>query len=702
MSRLPLRPTRPSSYVRRWLQSVPVFLAALMAAAPSHARAQARDTIPADSVITIAPLKVQVLRGVMDGARTPYAVAGLGPAELTPARTGAFLADALVALPGLEIQNRYNFAVGERIAVRGFGSRSQFGVRGLRIYVDGIPATLPDVQATVDHVDAGTLERVELLRGPGSALYGNGAGGVLLMESARPKAGSRFVFGAQGGSHGLLEGTAAAEMSDAGSASRVQITRLGYDGFRADPVNGGTYGEAERWTLTARHQRALAGGELTVSASGLDLRAENPGSLPADSLGDPDRSAWGSNVRQGTGKDIRQFQAGAGWRRAFATRGQEISAGVWGIARDVTNPIPGTVIALDRQVLGGRVAVGGGEGGVRWDAGVELEAQRDDRENFRNDAGDAGDLTLRQDEAVTGLGIFAALAATRGPANVHAALRYDRIHFSVDDRLLSLDGVDDSGTRTMDAWSPSVGAQFEVGRIHLFGSFATFLQTPTTTELANRPEGAGGFNPDVEPTTGWTLEAGARGTVADRLGLEILTFRTDLQDELIPFEVASDPGRTFYRNAGESRYRGFEAAARLALEGGVHARLAFTRVDARFRGGDLDGNRIPGRAPGLLEAVVGQNLGSGYWSLDARWSDAVPVNDANSAEAGDYFQMGLRAGLDGVAVGGLRLAPWAAVRNLLDQDYVSSVAVNAFGGRFYEPGPGRTFQLGLRATVERR
>ncbi len=669
---------------------------------PRWSAGQARDTLSVDSVIPMAPLQVQVLRTTTSGARTPYAVAGLGPEELAPTRPTAFLSDALVALPGLQLQNRYNFAVGERLAVRGFGSRSQFGVRGLRIYLDGVPATLPDGQSTVDHVDGGALERIELLRGPAAALYGNGAGGVLLMESTRPQRGSRFIFGSEGGSHGLLRLTGAAEIADEETGSRVQISRLDYDGFRSNPVDGGTYGAAERWTLTARHERGLAGGELRVVASGVELDAENPGSLPSDSLGDADRSAWGFNVRQGTGKEIRQLQLGATWTRPVSGVARDFTASAWGISRDLTNPIPNAIIDLGRTAVGARLALGGGSDLLRWDAGVELEAQRDERSNYANDGGETGGLTLRQDEAVTGAGSYAAVSLRPGRFSVHAALRYDRIHFSVDDRLVAQDdGVDESGSRTMDAWSPSVGAQLDAGAVSFFSSFSSFLQTPTTTELANRPDGAGGFNPDLEPTTGWTAEVGARGSLGNRVGWELVGFHTDLADELIPFEVPSDPGRTYYRNEGESRYRGVEAALRLVAGRGITGRLAYTRVDARFRSGALDGNRIPGRAPGLVEAVLRQERGQIFWEADVRWSDAVPTDDSNQFQAEAYTLLGLRAGLRDASLAGLRVTPWVSVQNVLDEDYVSSVVVNAFGGRYFEPGPGRTLQVGLRAILDR-
>lgn len=672
---------------------------------PAPGRAQVPDstrTVDPDSIYRMAPLQVEVLRVPSAGARVPFAVSGLGPGELAAPAEGAFLNEALVALPGLQIQNRFNFAVGERFMVRGFGARSQFGVRGLRIFLDGIPATLPDGQSTLDHVDPSALGEVELLRGPAAALYGNGAGGVLLIRSRKAGPGDRIEASVAGGSNGLLRTSAAADFVRGDATSRVQLTRLGYDGFRADPVAGGSYGEAERWSFTGRHEQPLLGGRLQVMAAGVELDAENPGSLPADSLGDPDRSAWGFNVRRGTGKEVRQLQLGARWTRDLDGPADELDAVVWGLTRDVENPIPTSVIDLGRTALGTRARVGGEAGPLRWDVGVEVEAQRDDRRNFTNEDGATGTLTLRQDEAVTGLGTWLALRAESERGSLLGAVRYDRVRFSVDDQLVPADGLDESGSRTLDALSPSVGGQLQVGPFSVFGSVASFLQTPTTTELANRPDGAGGFNPELEPTRGWTAEGGVRGTLLGRVGWEVVGFRTELQDELIPFEVPSAPGRTFFRNAGESRYQGMEAALRAELPRRHQARVAYTRVEGVFLTGDNDGNLVPGRSPNLVEAFVGGAPGPVRWNATVRWIDATPVNDANTAEAPAYWLVGLRVGTGELDVGRTRWSPWVSVSNLLDEDYVSSVAVNAFGGRFFEPGPGRTFQLGVRAVLQPR
>lgn len=700
-----LRRTRPGPRG----SALPPVLAgvALVVAAPLAAR----QLPPADSVVQVPPLTVQVLRTPLAGAALPFSVTGVELDELPVPPGGAFLTDALVALPGLQLQNRHNFAVGERVVVRGFGARAQFGVRGLRAVLDGIPATLPDGQTTLDHVDPAALGRVELLRGPGSAWWGNAAGGVLFMESRDPEPGRRGTLRTEAGSFGLLETSAVFEDGGDGPGApgtRIGLTRVDWEGYRSDPLAGGTYGAADRWILTGRHRRRIAGGRLTVAVAGLDLDAENPGSLPGDSLGDADRSAWGNNVRQRLGKTVRQGQLGAAWTGPLAGA-LEGEAATWGISRELRNPIPGTVVEVDRLAGGARVGVGSRRGPVHWAVGAEVEAQRDDRRNFANENGANGDLRLDQLETVVGSALFARAGAGLGPVDVNGALRWDRIRFEADDRFLD-DGVDDTGGRTLTAVSPSLGIRTALlgrraapGRgvtLDLFASASAFMETPTTTELANRPEGAGGFNPELDPTRGWTGEVGLQGTVGARFGWELVAWATDLSDELVPFEVPADPGRTYFRNAAESTHRGLEAVVRAALPAAVDLRAAWTTVNARFgagQGTDLEGNRLPGRSPHRFEARLTRSRGPVVGVLDVAWSDAIPVDDANTAEAPAWWRVDLRVGPEPVAAAGWRIRPWLEVGNLLDADYVGSVVVNAFGGRYFEPAPGRNVSLG--ATV---
>lgn len=680
------------------------------AAADTTEQATARATVRAP--IQVRPLVVEVLRTPQSGNALPFAIAGDDLGALPVPATGAALSDALMALPGLQLQNRFNYAVGERVVVRGFGARAQFGVRGIRAVLDGIPATLPDGQTTLDHVDPAALGRVELLRGPGSAWWGNAAGGVLFMRSRDPAPGKRTILGARTGSFGLLETTAALE--DGGQVAGDPVTRIGltgvsWDGFRADPLNGGTYGSSERWIVTGRHARQVASGELVLSLAALDLDAENPGSLPLDSLFDDDRSAWGNNVRQRLGKTVRQAQLGAAWRSQAGNTGAspqpELAA--WVITRELRNPIPGTVVEVDRVAGGARAGLEGTSAELNWAIGAEVEVQRDDRRNFANNAGANGALTLEQFETVVGTSLFARAGTRLRRLDMQAALRWDRIGFKADDRLIAAGERDESGSRTLQMLSPSLGLRLplrepssrSISRVDAFGSISAFIETPTTTELANRPDGAGGFNPELDPTRGWTSEFGLEGQLGARTGWEAVVFRTWLRDELVPFEVPADPGRTFFRNAARSSHEGIELAVRTLLPGDLGLRMAWTSVNARFdegQGEAIVGNRIPGRAPHRFEARLTHDEGPVRGLVDLVWSDAIPTNDANTGEAPGWWRVDLRGGPAPVEAGGWRLHPWFEVGNLLDEQYVGSVVVNAFGGRWFEPAPGRSFAIGGR------
>jgi iron complex outermembrane receptor protein len=240
--------------------------------------------------------------------------------------------------------------------------------------------------------------------------------------------------------------------------------------------------------------------------------------------------------------------------------------------------------------------------------------------------------------------------------------------------------------------------------IQLFASVATSFETPTTTELTNRPDGSGGFNPELDPTRGLSVEGGVRGRLGEVWTVEATTYRTSLDEELIPFEVPSQPGRTFFRNAGESRHTGFELTVDGRLAPELPMRVAYTRVDGRFEeyeveGEDFSGNRLPGIAPNRVDGrVAWEPRGLGFVEFRGLWQDDVPVNDANTASSPSYFLADVRGGLEGIEAGEVVVAPWAAVTNVLDRRYNTAVTVNAFGGRYFEPGPGRSVRVGLRLT----
>lgn len=688
----------------------------------------AADTIPADTTpVALEAVEVTVLRTPLYQHESPLAVAAFGEQELRRGRSGAFLEEALHGLPGVQVQNRHNFAVGERISIRGFGGRAQFGVRGIRVLVDGIPATLPDGQTTIDHLDIGSLGRVEVVRGTSSALFGNASGGVLSFQTREPSP-ERVEIEAEtvGGSHGLFRNrlTASGTVNETGYL--VTVSHQDWDGYRTNPVEDfdrATYGHADRLGLNARVARSVGEGQLSLTANFLDLDSENPGSLPRDRLGDPDRPAWGfgtfppddpiDNIRRNTGKELRQSQVGLRWEGGI--RGMDAELSAFGVRRSMENPIPSHVIVLDRDGGGVRAQMTRAEetewGALEVHAGVEADFMFDDRLNFSNDSvgqgGRAvGSPEVDQRERVRSAGFFLqANLPLPGPAEGLAGLRYDRHDYRAWDRMDREEGeLSAAGERTMDALSPSFGVHLPVaGSFSVFGSVGTVFETPSTTELGNDPDGRPGFNPDLEPQTGVSGELGLRGELGDLGVFEVATYRTRMRNELVRFQVEEFPGRDFFRNAGESRHAGLEATLSAASATGlVRGDLTYNWTSARFESFEWDdeefgGNRIPGLAPHRAQTRLRFDPAGWFGEVTGSYLYRVPVDDGNTEFAPSYFVMDLRAGGESVDVGLVELSPWVAVTNVLDRHYVASVVPNAFGGRFYEPGPGRSFQVGLRA-----
>jgi iron complex outermembrane receptor protein len=684
---------------------------ALALGSASAATAQQRDTV---RVVTLDSLDVTVTRRTVPLERVPAAVSTLERVDLQAAQLTVALDEALAAVPGVVVSNRYNFSLGPKISIRGFGARTAFGVRGVRVIADGIPLTMPDGQTNLNNLDLGSAGRVEVIRGPASALYGNAAGGVIAVATEVPPP---VPFGFEGrviasdvgrGTDtptrlGKLQVKAGGE---AGKASYlVSLSRLETDGFRE-------FSSARQTLLNSTFRFAPdAFTRITAVVNGVDAPlAQSAGALPADSARLRPRMAWPANVRTGSGEATRQAQAGVSLVRS--TQQGRLEAALYGLRRTLDNALPFGFIELERWAGGGRLAYGRvfevGSADAAVTGGLDAEVQSDGRQEFDNVGGRPGtELRRDQTDHVATAAPFLQASLTLADAwDISVGARYDAVVFDTDDSFLE-DGRDDSGSRTLSALSSFAGIVYAPGGgLGVFANYATTFQTPTTTELINAPPAPGapccpgGFNPDLQPQTGRGVEAGIRAPIGDFADFELAAFRISVENTLIPFQVPEAEAREFFRNAGESLHRGIELGAHARFRrldaSAAYTYSHFTFVDDGDPGAANEGNLLPGVPPHRFFAAARvEPFASLTVDAEVEHTSAYDVDDANTESARNPAAtvVDLRARFQ-ARFGGLTVEPFFAVNNVTDERYNSSIVVNAFGGRYYEPAPGRNFYLG--------
>ncbi|UCC71044.1 MAG: TonB-dependent receptor [Gemmatimonadota bacterium] len=692
-------------------------LVLILAAAP--AAAQRPVGVPADSVFLykLEGISVTVSRSALEVERLPYAVGVLGAEDVQGLEATISLDESLAQIPGVFVDNRYNFALGARISIRGFGARTQFGVRGVRIIQDGIPLTLPDGQAQTGNLDLGAAGRIEVIRGPASALYGNASGGVISVQTeSAPAAALRPEFRALAGGYGNGRSYQKYDLKLGGQQGRFDyLGHLAYfdsDGFR-------THSEATYTLLNARLRYELdRNADLTLVVNYADApQAENPSTLTdsvarvkPDTVRDivlppeecpPDPGFGGC---QNLGEEFRQGQAGVTYRRRFGGT-HEISLMGYGLFRELENRIPFRLIELDRLGGGARAEyrLTPAEGRLaRLTAGLDLDSQWDDRVELVRDDETVGPAALDQDERVTALGLFAhgGLVLASG-LELTLSLRYDRVRFQVDDRLVTGDDPDDSGTRNMDQWSPMVGLSYSYATwLNLYGNVGRSFQTPTTTELTDT---LGGFNAELQPERATNYEIGVKGTAGGRASYSLALFHTDVEDQLIG-SAAAGTERVLFENAGSSVHEGIEVGISALVAPSLTATAAYTYSDFKFEefvteAGDFSRNRVPGVPPHRLHARLGYAGGRGLsGSLQLTAADDHFVDNASESRNDGYTVVDLRLGFT-AHTPGFEIAPFLGLNNLFDERYNSSVVVNAIAGRYYEPAPGRNLYVGVRLST---
>ena len=425
----------------------------------------------------------------------------------------------------------------------------------------------------------------------------------------------------------------------------------------------------------------------------------------ADAAANP-RAARDRNIEFDAGEALDQQKLGITFKHGFPDGG-ELRARSYYLARDFRNRLPftdGGIVTFDRAFAGGGVSYtrsfGLGNFTHRVIAGIDHDRQRDDRQRYDNNSGVQGALALDQLERVTSTGFFVQdEISVSDRLEVTLGLRYDDIEFDVADAFLE-DG-NDSGARSIDDVSPSIGFLYGVGARHaLYGSIATAFETPTTTEFAN-PDGSGGFNPGLEPQKSTSYELGMRGGLFESTRYEVAVFRVDVDDELIPFEIASSPDREFFANAGKSERRGIELSLSAVPLPGLNLAVAYTWSQFEFDtfvdgdGNDFAGNTIPGIPETFANVDISYVHESGFFAaVDALYTDDLFADNANSAEVSGATIANLRFGLK-KSIDKFDIEPFIGVNNLFDTEYTANVRINAFGGRYFEPGPDRNIYGGV-------
>ncbi|MGE8557269.1 MAG: TonB-dependent receptor domain-containing protein [Acinetobacter sp.] len=649
------------------------------------------------------------------------------------------LSETLKGVPGLQLNNRENYAQDLQISMRGFGARSTFGVRGIRLYVDGIPATMPDGQGQTSNIDLSSLDHVEILGGPFSALYGNSSGGTILTSTKQGQGKDSIEVGYSGGSHQksradiILQGGAekASEPSYVVSSSYFDT-----DGYRDHSAARKVLSNAKlTWDLED-------GSKVNWIVNHVDINADDPQGLT--------RAQWKENPKQqvpflrqfDVRKEINQTQTGLTWSKPINDQ-HELYGMVYAGHREVTqyqsipkgvaspdlglddngNPQSSTsqmnprhaggVIDFSRDYYGTDLRWTGKEllPNTRFTAGLAFDYMDEDRQGYENfdsngNYGTKGDLRRDENNTLWNLDPYLQASWNFLPAwRLDTGLRYSNVHYQSKDSYFKAaeypadtDNGDDSGKKEYKKLLPSVALSWEISpEFATYISYAKGFETPTFTEMAYPTVATSGINFDLNPATSDNYELGLKSQ--NRFGnFTAAIFQSETQDDIVSGE--SNNGRNTFRNADKTLRQGVELSWNKNLWQDLKAEASYSFIDATFdtaipASTVQKGTKIPGIAKNQAFAALRWQPETGFNAgVDVRYMDKIYVDDANTDTAPSYTTVSANVGYIWKN-DDWKVRSFARVDNLFDRNYVGSVIVNDGNGRFFEPADGLNWSAGL-------
>lgn len=698
------------------------FASVLLAVTPAIAMAETTAPAETQAPDSLPNVVVTATRSASDPASVPASVDAVAIDSSRHARSLVGLSDVLGGVPGVTVRNRQNYAQDEQVSIRGFGARATFGVRGVRLYADDIPASMPDGSGQVSHFNIEAAERIEVLRGPFSALYGNSSGGVIALYSAQGHDPDRWRLGLRSGSDGFWRAAIDGRGQVGAMGYNLALSRFRTDGFRDRSAARRDSGNVRLdWEFDDRRQ-------LTLIANAVDMPdIQDPLGLTWEQAQANPRQAVANAELFNTRKSVTQQQLGTIFRQDIGET-QSLRLLGYGGNRQVeqflaipagTQNAPlhsGGVVDLDTDYQGAD---------LRWQFdgevagrplalvfGVSTDKQDQLRRGYENHVDGVLGVRgrLRRDERNRADSVDRYLQLDWRFADhwsLLAGARHSSVRFRSDDHYIAGANPDDSGRTRYSDTMPVAGLMFHATEaLRFYASQGRGFETPTFAEISYRADGGAGLALALAPARSRNMELGTKWKIGRDLTVDTALFRADTDDELAVARNAG--GRSSFQNVASARREGVELAldARLAEAWGV--RLAYTRVMAEFRSPFLTctgtlclipntpvpaGSRIPGVPSSQIAAQLAFEEGPWRAALDVSRTGTTVVNDTATQSAPAYTLAGFEVARD---FGALRLH--ARVDNLFGRQHIGSVIVNEGNGRFHEPGPGRQWQLGMQWT----
>ena len=705
----------------RWLRPA----AAVASATCGLCAAQAPGAAPAPPAQTVTVTATRVATPAFD---VPASIDLVTLAPDTDMRPGINVSETLGAVPGLLARDRQNYAQDVQISVRGFGARSTFGIRGVRVYIDGIPGTMPDGQGQISNVDLGSAAAVEVLRGPFSALYGNSSGGVIQVFTEDGAGTPKWTFGGGAGSNGELRYDGKLTGAEGNLDYLASVSHFETDGYRQ---HSAARRDIENVKLGLRLDERS---KITIVGNAVQLPyAQDALGLSRDELQADRRSADPSAIMFNTRKTLSQTQGGVIYDLRV-DGDNALRAMVYGGHRDTeqfqsipvasqASPLaPGGVIQLGRDYDGTdlRWTTQGGAAQRRWSlvGGLAYDKLREHRYGYQSFTGTGsaqvlgvlGALRRNEINDVQDLDPYVQGEWHPGDAwTLDAGVRHSSVRFVSHDEYVVGTNPDDSGRASYSATLPVLGVLYALRPdVHVYVNAGRGFETPTLNELGYRPNHLTGLNFDLKPSHSDNVELGVK-TRSESWGmLNAAVFGTRTTNEIVT--LSNSGGRTTYQNVASTRRLGLEVEWTKQLPHDLNAQAAYTLLDAQYTDAFLSctttpcsspstpiasGNRIPGIARNALFASLAWAPAQGWRAgAEARALSRVFVNDTNVGAAASFVTANLSAGYLW-PVGHWQWSAFGRLDNVTDRRYVGSVIVNEGNGRYFEPAPGRTWFAGL-------